>query len=140
MKVLSTEKNNLILTFGYGNRSDYNDFLNYLKEFNIICVVDVRLKPRAWTRKWYGENIKQVCDDNKTLYVSKPALGNISGKSNWIPPNRDEASSALLEVSRIAKNGNIVLLCAERDSSRCHRVGVAGELQSLVGFQIKHLD
>lgn len=37
----------LILTFGYGNRKNYDKFLKYLKTFNVNCVVDVRSSPRA---------------------------------------------------------------------------------------------
>lgn len=129
----------IILTFGYGNRKDYDSFLNYLKEFNVTCVVDVRLKPRAWTRKWYGDAIEKICNFNNVQYVSKPPLGNLSGKSNWIPPEKQEAEQTLSEVAEILEAGNVMLLCAEMDSSKCHRVEVALKLQDLTRASVKHL-
>ncbi|MBD2667127.1 hypothetical protein B6N60_00227 [Richelia sinica FACHB-800] len=129
-----------ILTFGYGNRNNYDDFFSYLKSFQVICVVDVRLNPRAWSRKWYGEIIEEFCSTKNINYISKVSLGNTSGNSNWIPPNYQEATVALQEVSEIAKIGTILLLCAEKNSCRCHRVDIAQQLQKLVDRQIKHLE
>lgn len=130
----------LILTFGYGNRSTYDEFLSYLKDFKVICVVDVRLNPRAWSRKWYGEIIETVCCTKNIKYISKVSLGNTSGNSTWVPPNYQEASVALQEISEIAKIGTILLLCAEKNSCRCHRVDIAQQLQKLVDRKIKHLE
>ena len=129
-----------ILTFGYGNRKDYDVFLGYLELFNVGCVVDVRISPRAWSRKWYGDKIAQLCASKGIKYISKAALGNISGNKNWIPPILEEANKALLEISNIAQSETIMLLCAEIDSSRCHRVDVAQELQKLVNVPVKHLE
>ncbi|MBN3924510.1 DUF488 domain-containing protein [Nostoc sp. NMS4] len=128
-----------ILTFGYGNRKNYDEFFSYLEEFNVVCVVDVRLHPRAWSRKWYGEIIKKSCSEKNIKYVSKASLGNTSGNSNWIPPNDEEAAIALQEISEIAQTGTILLLCAEKKSYCCHRAEVALHLQKLVNNEIKHL-
>jgi len=139
MAIVNTEHDKLILTFGYGNRSSYDDFFSYLDKFKVVCVIDVRLKPHAWSRKWYGEQIKQACNAKNIKYVSRPSLGNTSGESNWIPPNDQEAHETLLEISKIAKTGTILLLCAELNSSHCHRSHVAHELQKLVSTPIEHL-
>lgn len=139
MASVSTEHDRLILTFGYGNRSSYDDFFSYLEKFKVVCVIDIRLKPRAWSRRWYGKQIKEACDSKKIMYVSRPSLGNTSGKSNWIPPNSEEADETLLEISKIAQTGTILLLCAELDSSHCHRTKVAHELQKLVNTPIEHV-
>ncbi|MEW5861481.1 MAG: DUF488 domain-containing protein [Cyanobacteriota bacterium] len=129
----------LILTFGYGNRTNHEVFLDYLHEFNVTCVIDVRLSPRAWSRQWYKEQIEKICSYKKIKYFSKESLGNTSGKSNWIPPDYDKARETLIEISKLAEVGTILLLCAEMDSSKCHRVDVACELQKLVDVPIKHL-
>jgi uncharacterized protein (DUF488 family) len=139
MAIVNTENDKLILTFGYGNRSSYDDLFSYLEKFKVVCVIDVRLKPYAWTRKWYGEQIKQACNAKNINYISRPSLGNISGKSNWIPPNNQEAQETLLEISKIAKTGTVLLLCAELNSSQCHRSDVACELQKLLSTPIEHL-
>ena len=140
MIVPNEANNKYILTFGYGNRKNYEMFLDYLQIFNVMCVVDVRERPRAWSRKWYGEQIQNFCISQNIKYLSKTALGNTSGKANWIPPNQEEAEAALLEVTELAQRGNILLLCAEMDSRRCHRVDVANRLGELLSTPVKHLE
>ncbi|MGR3278069.1 DUF488 family protein [Acaryochloris marina NIES-2412] len=133
------ESGKYILTFGYGNRKDYEDFFNYLDIFNVNCVVDVRKSPRAWTRKWYGDQIEKACKSKDINYLSKSALGNVSGNKNWIPPDDIKATQALTEITDIVTSGTIMLLCSEIDFSRCHRTEVAERLQDLVDIPIKHL-
>ncbi len=139
MPNLTAPEKKIILTFGYGNRKDYNALLDYLHEFNITCVIDVRLSPRAWSRKWYGDAIEKLCVSENIRYISKASLGNVSGCSEWIPPEKKEAEQTLLEVAEMLETGNVLLLCAEMDSSRCHRVEVASKLQDLTNASVKHL-
>lgn len=128
-----------ILTFGYGNRKNYEEFFDYLKSFDVTCVIDVRKNPRAWTRKWYGDQIEKACVSKDVDYLSKSALGNTSGNKNWIPPDDSQAFQALNEITDLVISGTIMLLCAEMDSSRCHRTEVAERLRELVNVPIKHL-
>jgi uncharacterized protein (DUF488 family) len=140
MSVSNEAKNKYILTFGYGNRKNYDVFLDYLQTFNVICVVDVRISPRAWSRRWYREQIQNFCISHSIKYISKTSLGNTSGKENWIPPNPEEAEAALIEIAELARRGNILLLCAEMNSHRCHRVDVANHLGKLLSTPVKHLE
>ena len=128
-----------VLTFGYGNRKDYDLFLDYLEKFNIAYVIDVRLSPRAWSRKWYGDAIEKLCISRDICYVSKKSLGNISGNSHWIPPSQEEADKTLSEVANMLETGCVLLLCAEMDPSRCHRVDIASRLQELSNASVQHL-
>lgn len=140
MTQLHKTEEKYLLTFGYGNRKDYDIFLGYLELFNVGCVIDVRITPRAWSRRWYGDKIAQLCASKSIKYISKVTLGNTSGSKNWIPPNLEEANKSLLEISNIAQSETVMLLCAEIDSSRCHRVEIAQQLQKLVNIPIKHLE
>jgi len=139
MPNLAAPEKKLILTFGYGNRKDYDAFLDYLEEFNVTCVIDVRLSPRAWSRKWYGDALEKLCASKNIQYISKVSLGNLSGCNHWIPPENKEAEQTLSEVAEILETGNVLLLCAEMDSSRCHRVEVASKLQDLTSASVRHL-
>jgi uncharacterized protein (DUF488 family) len=139
MSKLTLPEKKLILTFGYGNRKDYDTLLDYIKEFNISCVIDVRISPRAWSRKWYGDAIEKFCTFNSIQYISRSSLGNTSGCEHWIPPEKEEAQETLSEVAEMIKTGNILLLCAEMDSSRCHRTEVASQLKELTNALVKHL-
>lgn len=139
MPNLAVPKEKLILTFGYGNRKDYDAFLDYLKGFNVTCVIDVRLSPRAWSKRWYGDAVEKLCVSRNIQYISKTSLGNLSGCNQWVPPENKEAEQTLSEVAEMLETGNVLLLCAEMDSSRCHRVEVASKLQDLTSASVKHL-
>jgi uncharacterized protein (DUF488 family) len=129
----------MVLTFGYGNRKSYDVLSEYIKQFEIFCIVDVRLSPRAWTRKWYGDAIEKFCASTKIQYISRSSLGNTSGNRRWTPPVLEEANQTLKEISVLLKQGNILLMCAEMDPSQCHRVEVAEKLRELTNAKIKHL-
>jgi uncharacterized protein (DUF488 family) len=140
MNLSDQAKNKYIFTFGYGNRKNYDVFLDYLRSFEVICVVDVRICPRAWSRRWYSEQLQSFCREQNIKYISKTALGNTSGKENWIPPNQEEAEAALIEIAKLAEMGNILLLCAEMNPHRCHRIDVANRLGKLLSTPVKHLE
>ena len=135
----NSRENTFILTFGYGNRSDYNALLEYINKFKVDCLIDVREKPRAWSRKWYGEQVKKFCDEQGIEYLSETTLGNTSGTSQWVSPDPETAYQILKNIAIKAESKTILLLCAELDYHRCHRVEVAKELQKLTNKPIKHL-
>lgn len=139
MNSLTDCTKNSIFTFGYGNRRDYDVLISYINRFNITHIIDVRLKPRAWSRKWYADSIANLCSCQNIHYISRPSLGNISGCSNWIPPEPQDAQENLFELSEILETGNILLLCAELDCNRCHRTEVATKLQDLTDASVTHL-
>ena len=140
-KNISKLKNKLILTFGYGNRKNYDIFLEYQNKYQFNFVIDIRMTPRAWSRKWYGNKLQEVCEAHNVKYISKTALGNISGQQNWIPPDSEAADIALGEVAELAEKGTVLLLCAEMNFHRCHRTDVASHLIKLISnSQIEHLE
>ncbi len=136
----SSLKKPCILTFGYGNRKDYSLLSSYLETYQVRCVVDVRMTPRAWTRRWYGEQVKLFCESQSVRYLSKTELGNTSGQKYWIPPDRQQADAALQEVAKIARENAVLLLCSEMNPQRCHRVEVSESLRDLIKASIIHLE
>jgi len=132
-------KQSLILTFGYGNRSNYDTLLGYIKEFKIDLLIDVREKPRAWSRKWYGDQLKKLCYQQGIEYLSEKALGNISGTSHWVSPEPEKVDQVLQDIAKKTQSKTILLLCAEIDYHRCHRVEVAEKLHKLTYCPINHL-
>ena len=132
-------ENEYIFTFGYGNRKNYDLFLEYLQKYDIKYVIDVRKTPRAWTRRWYGDKIEEFCFSQNIEYISKIDLGNTSGTQKWMPPNQKKAQAALREVAEITQQGTVLLLCAEMNPDKCHRVDVAEKLAKLVSLPVKHL-
>jgi len=128
-----------ILTFGYGNRTSYDSLVEYLHKHDINCIVDVRLSPKAWTRKWWADQVKLFCQSQEVEYISEPRLGNTSGNRNWIPPDAKDAERALQRISEMLKDKNVLLLCAELDPSRCHRKEVAESLNKMTHKPVNHL-
>jgi uncharacterized protein (DUF488 family) len=130
---------NLILTFGYGNRTNYIDLEDAISQHKVSILIDVRKKPRGWSAKWSAKSLSAFCESIGIDYLPQTALGNDSGKSNWIPPDKDKAEAALSEVSNISKQKNVLLLCAEKDWKRCHRVDVSEEIRSRTGNKVLHI-
>jgi uncharacterized protein (DUF488 family) len=129
----------LILTFGYGNRSNYDALLKYIKEYKIDILIDVREKPRAWNRKWYGDQLEKLCGEQGIEYLSETTLGNVSGTIHWVSPHPEKVDRVLQEIAKESQSKTVLLLCAEMDYRRCHRVEVAKKLQELTHQPINHL-
>lgn len=129
----------MIFTFGYGNRKDYSQFINAIASNNIKYVVDVRIKPKAWSTLWYSNSIKKCCETLGIHYVSLPSLGNTSGNANWIPPDAIAASIALEKVASMIQDNSVLLLCSELDPAKCHRTEVAKSLAKITKSTIQHL-
>ncbi|MDJ0735027.1 MAG: DUF488 domain-containing protein [Nostocaceae cyanobacterium] len=138
--MLNHSQKKYILTFGYGNRKTYEEFIEYLEKFDVKWVIDVRFRPRAWSRKWYGEQVEKLCISKGINYVSKVYLGNTSGNANWEPPNQKEAEESLKNVAEMTSAGTVLLMCAEKDWRRCHRVEIAEKLEKMVNLPVKHLE
>ncbi len=132
-------ENVFIFTFGYGNRSNYDIFLGYLKDYHVSCVIDVREKPRAWSRKWYGEQIEKLCIEQGIEYISSTYLGNLSGTKEWVSPDPKKAEEVLQNIALKHQTKSVLLLCAEMDYKRCHRTEVANHLKELTHQNIHHL-
>jgi uncharacterized protein (DUF488 family) len=129
-----------ILTFGYGNRTNYEELQSYIEKYNVAFLIDVRKKPRGWSTIWSAPKLSDFCESIKISYISKISLGNESGRSDWIPPDLKEAEKALREISKLAKQYNVLLMCAEKDWRKCHRTEVSERLKDKTKGQVLHLD
>jgi uncharacterized protein (DUF488 family) len=136
---MSKNKTKYILTFGYGNRKDYDLLSEYLQKYSVRFVVDVRINPRAWSRRWYADQLQTFCDSKNVTYISRTSLGNISGKENWVAPDAQAASETLQEITELSKEGTVLLLCAEMKSCKCHRTEVAEKISQMATLSIIHL-
>jgi len=99
---MKNSSQSFILTFGYGNRSNYDALLNYIKEFKIDFLIDVREKPCAWSRRWYGDQLEKFCNQQGIQYFSEKTLGNISGTSHWVSPEPEKVDQVLQEIAKKA--------------------------------------
>ena len=133
-------------TIGYGGRKP-EEFINLLKGNGIRTVVDVRLRPDKASMGIYAK----AKDSNKGIqsllaradiqYLSFVELGNLFRDfDDWPQRYRcllDKAGDLLTErLSNVPQP--FCLLCAEKDTSACHRKLIADYLVGK-GYQVEHL-
>jgi hypothetical protein len=102
----------------------------------ILVLLKIILDPICITNAELSE-LQAFCDRLGITYVNKKELGNISGTADWIPPDRSAADRAIEHLSSL--DGNLILMCAEKDHRVCHRTSIAIELSGLTGRSIEHL-
>jgi len=135
-----------IYTIGYGGRKP-QEFLDLLKENSIKAVVDVRLRPDRSSMGTYAKakdtnkGIQGLLSRSNIHYFSFVELGNIfSDFTDWEERYRrlmDKAGDLLAErLSQVPKP--FCLMCAERDTNRCHRSIIAAYLQKK-GYDVEHI-
>jgi uncharacterized protein (DUF488 family) len=127
-----------VVTFGYGNRKNHDDIIKVILDYQVTYLIDVRKKPKGWSSMWSASGLTNLCQQLGIQYWSKTELGNDSGNRSWIPPNAEKAEIALSEIQRLLPNNNILLLCAEKDPDRCHRVEVSERIKALCGGDLVH--
>jgi uncharacterized protein (DUF488 family) len=128
-----------IYTFGYGNRKNLEPLLAYCEEKGIDLLIDVRKSPRGWSTIWSKPYLEKHLPSHGVEYISLDALGNTSGKQDWVPVDEFEAQKALKQVVQLCNSQNVVLMCSELDPDRCHRVMVAERLSKLTGLPVENL-
>lgn len=128
-----------VYTFGYGNRKNLEPLLEYCQEKGIDILIDVRKTPRGWSTIWSKPYLERHLPNAGIEYLSISALGNTSGKQEWIPEDEFEAQKALKELAILCESKVVVLMCAELDPNQCHRVPVAQKLSKLIGLPVENL-
>lgn len=66
---------NIIYTFGYGNRPNYDTLLQYLTEYDIKHLADIRLNPKGWSRIWWADKLRDFCSKNDVLSAYSSDIG-----------------------------------------------------------------
>jgi len=105
-----------IETIGYGGKRPH-EFFDELEKMNADVIVDVRWDP---FHAFLGVYTKPALEKRLNNYVWIPELGN---KVKTLPPvlvSEEVGVRKLMELTRHCER--VVLLCAERDEKRCHRL------------------
>lgn len=127
-----------IFTFGYGNRTSVQPLMEYIEAHEIRHIVDVREKPKGWSVVWSKPYLEKHLGPHG--YRSMPELGNTTKTKDWVPPDQVAADQALQDVAALLAEGNVVLVCAEKDYRVCHRTAVAERLATPARLPVKHLE
>lgn len=118
-----------IFLIGYGNNTPAAFFERLESWGDSFLVLDVRLTRRSWAWSYSGPQIEFVCKKRGHDYIWLPDLGNMNRNGEVHLVNEQVGMWALERLLRKDYRLPIVLLCAERLGSRCHRTVVAEKLR-----------
>jgi len=94
-------------------------------------VVDIRMSPFSRAPQWQGYNLAK----SLPKYIHIKEFGNAAYKTGGIRIADFEAGLKRLEKI----DGNVVLMCACKYASECHRTTLADMLRS-IGYSVKELE
>lgn len=121
--------NKIIYTLGTSKRS-LEEFLDILSCYQIQIVIDVRRWP---TSKYFPhfkkENLEKVLAENRIEYLHFEKLGGYRTGGYEEYTETKEFKEALKGLIKIARNKNLVIICAERLPWKCHRAYIGRALE-----------
>lgn len=134
-----------LYTIGYGNRG-FRDVADRLESAlrktrsSRFVVVDVRARPGSWCADLRYPAILKNFQVEGYDYRWIPNLGN-NGDAEHIQLSNERLGMAELKVilEGLEPSEEAVLLCAERDHTRCHRTYIAKLAHDLYGVEVIHL-
>lgn len=126
-----------IYTLGTSNRS-IEEFLEILKRYQIEVVIDVRRWPTSKRFSHFKkENLEKILLENNIKYFHFEKLGGYRNGGYEAYTKTKEFKEALKELIKIAKNKNLVIICAEKFPWKCHRAYIARALEKK--FEVIHI-
>jgi uncharacterized protein (DUF488 family) len=143
----------VVLTIGHSNRS-LGDFLALLKAHGVSHLVDVRTVPRSRTNPQFNREIlPQALRAVGIGYTHMAKLGGLrrpkpdSPNTGWRNASfrgyadymqTPEFGTAMEELTGMARNERVAVMCAEAVPWRCHRSLIADALL-VRGFQVEDI-
>ena|SRR5256885_2081267 len=121
-----------LVSIGYGGRRP-SDLLQLLLQEGVHVLVDVRLSPRTRIPGFSGSALANALRAAGIEYRHEPQLGNpvenqeplrsgsSAARSTFQRLLESEGRGALHALTIEAASHRVAVLCAERDSNRCHR-------------------
>ena len=119
-----------LLTIGYGGKKP-SDFFSELEELNPDVIVDVRENPN---KAYLGCYTKAHFEKRLGQYIWIEELGN---KTRSLPPKLVNEEKGMKKLQNLCHDENtVVLLCAEKDEKRCHRLYVKEKMINILNHQV----
>ena len=124
----------MIYTIGYGN-SKISDFIGELKKKYIGHVVDVRTYPQSRYNPSFSKNrLAQILDGAGIFYSwMGKSLGGLEDVQE------DFFLSGINELVNLQKVENLVIMCSEKDYTRCHRYQKITPRLTEKGVAVEHI-
>ncbi len=141
---------NTIYTIGHSNHTFYS-FHSLLAGFGIKAVCDVRARAASRFVPWSNKKgLENKLDEAGIRYsYLGDRLGGIPGKQAPKRPLRKEDfqgwaespdfQAGLAELLKVAEEYRTVIMCAEKDPSRCHRRLLITPELVRNGFRVVHI-
>lgn len=124
-----------LYTWGYSGHTQA-DLFDLTTEHQIDLVVDVREKPWSRDAQWRKAALTATFGEN---YRPVPQLGNRTRSVGNVQLADEERGLARLE-GLLQIHRRVLIICVERDHSRCHRSYVAQRMQERIeGLEVAHL-
>ncbi len=140
-----------IYSIGHGNKK-IEDFINELKSFNILFLLDIRSKPFSkWNPQFNQNELKFKIEENgiKYVYVGDTLGGlpedrtcyDYNGKVVYDLIKEKNFFKEGLERLIIAndKNINLAIMCSESNPEECHRSKLIGQELLKKKISLKHI-
>ena len=144
-------KETTIYSIGHGNKK-IEDFINELKSFNILFLLDIRSKPFSkWNPQFNQNELKFKLEENgiKYVYVGDNLGGlpddrscyDCSGKVVYDLIKEKDFFKEGLERLTIAneKKINLAIMCSEAKPEECHRSKLIGQELLKKKISLKHI-
>lgn len=142
-----------LFTFGYSNR-EISDFINILKLHSINLLIDVRKIPKSRNRPEFNKDaLRKILKKNNIMYMHMKELGGLrkpikdSVNPEWKNTNfrgfadymqTEEFDSATKRLAKLASKNKTVIMCAEGNPFRCHRLLIA-DAMTVRKFTVFHI-
>lgn len=139
-----------IHTIGYGGCRSLEEFFQFLADRGIPFVVDVRANAGSARPGFTGSRMELMSAAWGLSYAHFPLLGIPAGIRRapvplddlWDRYRREILPAAAADLERLCRLvGEVpsVLVCAEKDPSRCHRRVLASVISERTGLKVVHL-
>lgn len=126
--------NKLLLTAGYTGLKPEN--LHRAAEIADAYLVDIRISPYSRVPYWMGSHLKVLWGSR---YVHVPTLGNINYKNPADGIRLKDPDTGTLRLLELMQTKRVILFCACKDPTTCHRSVAAQEMEDRYNVQVIHL-
>lgn len=126
-----------IYTLGYQGRTE-EEFLDLLDKHDIDHLVDVRSYPSSKREEFSKENLKTTLFQKGVMYKHLPGLGGLGEKEYEEVMLSDRWNTSYDELKNLARDGNTVMMCMEKDPYQCHRRFISDRLED-EGWDVVHI-
>lgn len=149
---LSRSARPAVYTAGYEGRS-VEAFFDALLERGIRLIIDVRANPVSRRRGFSKKRLSETAGGLGIDYFHAPGLGipreyragltDFESYQKLLNKYEHEMlphlAEEIAEVAGLMKRTPAVLVCVEKDASRCHRNRLAKAVSKSTGLEVKHI-